>query len=47
MPAFNKKDTITYRRDEKFGHKLLTAEERLKLVKVGCIFATGAAKQRR
>lgn len=33
MP-FTTKDLRAYRRDEQFGHKLLTPEERIKLLKV-------------
>jgi hypothetical protein len=33
MP-FTRKDQEVYRRDEKFGHKLLTPEERRKLIDV-------------
>lgn len=36
MPL-NTKDLREYRRDEKYGHKLMTAEERIRLLKVSCV----------
>ncbi len=32
--SFSTKDLEAYRRDERLGHKLLTPEERLRLIKV-------------
>jgi len=36
MP-FNARDLAAYRRDEKYGHRIMTAEERIKLLKVAIL----------
>ncbi len=45
--AFSSKDLEAYRRDERLGHKLLTPEERLRLIKVRASRVTVHSEQSR